>query len=188
MNIYVGNISFKTTDEELLQLFQQYGEVSSAKIIKDRETGRSRGFAFVEMADDIDAASAIEALNESEQDGMQITVREATPKPEFKKPFNRGGGGGGGGYRGGSGGGGGYRGGSRDGGSGGGGYRGGGGGGGYRGSSRDGGSGYGGSSSGGYRDRRNDGGGNNYKPSFKRNTDDFESNNSSFKSDFDFDN
>ncbi|MFZ1497855.1 MAG: RNA-binding protein, partial [Saprospiraceae bacterium] len=61
MNIYVGNISFKTTDEELLQLFQQYGEVSSAKIIKDRETGRSRGFAFVEMADDIDAASAIEA-------------------------------------------------------------------------------------------------------------------------------
>jgi RNA recognition motif-containing protein len=121
--IYVGNLSFDTSADELRETFEQYGQVTSASIVSDRDTGRSRGFAFVEMSDGAD--EAIEALNGADLHGRTLTVNEARPREE------RGGGGGGGGYRGGGGGGGGgggYRGGG--GGGGGGGYRGGGGGGG----------------------------------------------------------
>ena len=114
--LYVGNLSYNVTSASLEQLFSEFGEVRSAEVIQDRETGRSKGFGFVEMQEDNGANSAIQALHEREHDGRPLTVNEAKPRE------NRGGGGGGGGggYRGGSGGG------------GGGGYRGGGGGGGYR--------------------------------------------------------
>lgn len=126
INIFVAKLSEGTASEDLRALFEQFGEVASAKVIYDRETGMSRRFAFVEMPDDDQARSAIEALNDTEVDGRSIVVKEAEPR-ESRGPR----GGGGGGYRGGGGGGGGYRGG---GGGGGGGYRGGGGGGGgYRG-------------------------------------------------------
>lgn len=114
MKIYVSNLSFNMGDEELENLFTPFGNVVSASIVNDRETGRSRGFGFVEMDDDNAAKEAIEKLNGSSVDGRPLNVTEARPKPS----------GGGGGFRGG-GGGGGYRGGG-----GGGGYRGGGGGGG----------------------------------------------------------
>jgi RNA recognition motif-containing protein len=117
--LYVGNLSFQATEDELRQAFGQYGAVTSAQIVMDRETGRSRGFAFVEMADGAD--EAIAALNGAQLGGRTLTVNEAKPRED------RGGGGGGG--RGGYGGGGGGRGGY--GGGGGGGYGGGGGGGGY---------------------------------------------------------
>lgn len=99
-NLFVGNVSFQTTESELQSLFEQFGEVTRAQIMTDRETGRSRGFAFVEMASDEDAAKAIAALNGKEVNGRALNVNEARPKPE-----------GGGGGRGGRGGGGGY---SRD--------------------------------------------------------------------------
>ncbi|MCL1943988.1 MAG: RNA-binding protein [Candidatus Azobacteroides sp.] len=107
MNIYVSNLSFKVSDEDLRQVFEEYGEVSSAKVITDRETGRSRGFGFVEMPDQAASLKAIEELNQAEYDGKVITVNEARPKEE--RPRNNfGGGGNRGGYnsgRGGSGGG-----------------------------------------------------------------------------------
>ena len=104
--LYVGNLSFRTTSDELRDLFSQAGEVESASIIEDRETGRSRGFAFVEMATPEAAAAAIEQLNGKEVGGRNLTVNEARPKTD------RGGGGGGGrGSYGGGGGGGGGRGG-----------------------------------------------------------------------------
>jgi RNA recognition motif-containing protein len=121
-NLYVGNLSFSTTQADLEQLFGQYGTVTKAQVVSDRETGRSRGFGFVEMSSG--AEEAIAALNEAEYQGRRLTVNEAKPREE--RP--RGGGGGGGGY-GGGGGGGGYGGGG--GGYGGGGGRRGGGGGGY---------------------------------------------------------
>ncbi len=96
-NIYVGNLSFNTSEDELGELFGQFGEVSSAKIITDRDTGRSRGFGFVEMPDDAAADEAIETLNGRDFDGRALTVNEARPRE------NRGGGGGG--RRGGGGGG-----------------------------------------------------------------------------------
>jgi len=98
-NIYVGNLSFDTTTEDLQQLFSQYGEVTSANVINDRETGRSRGFGFVEMADTAAADEAINALNGKEFAGRVLTVNEARPRED------RGGRGGGGGGRGGYGGG-----------------------------------------------------------------------------------
>lgn len=127
MEIYVGNVSFGATEGDLQDAFEQFGTVSALKIITDRETGRSRGFAFVTMPNDEEARSAIENLNGQEIDGRELTVREATPRAPRQ-------GGGGGGFRGGDrrgggggGGGGGYRGGGdrRGGGSrrGGGGYR-----------------------------------------------------------------
>jgi RNA recognition motif-containing protein len=128
--LYVGNLSFKTTGDDLAQHFSQAGKVESASIIEDRETGRSRGFGFVEMASAEEAAAAIEQFNGKELDGRSLTVNEAKPKTD------RGGGGGGGGrggYGGGGGGGrdrGGYGGGGGGGDRGGGGYGGGGGGGG----------------------------------------------------------
>jgi hypothetical protein len=152
-NIYVGNLPWQTTNDDLFQLFSQYGQVGKAQVVMDRETGRSRGFAFVEMPNDAEAQAAIDALNNSPFNGRPLTVNEARPRDE--RP--RSGGGGGGGYGGGGGGGygGGGSGGYGGGGSGGGGYGGGGGrggsGGGRRGSG--GGGGYGGGG-GGYGDDR----------------------------------
>jgi len=126
MDIYVGNLSFDASEDDVRGAFATFGTVESVKMIMDRETGRPRGFAFVTMTESDEAKTAIESLNGSELLGRELRVREATPRPE--RP--RGGGGGGGGYRGG-GGGGGYSGGGGGGygGGGGGGYRGGGGGG-----------------------------------------------------------
>ncbi|MBB3204609.1 RNA recognition motif-containing protein [Rhodopirellula rubra] len=122
-NIYVGNLSFSATEDDLRGAFEQYGEVSAVNIIMDRETGRSRGFAFVEMADADGAKDAIENLDGQAISGRNVTVNEARPRA----PRTGGGGGGGRGGYGGGGGGGGGRGGY--GGGGGGGYGGGGGGG-----------------------------------------------------------
>ncbi len=80
MNIFVAKLNFRTTSEELQTQFEEYGEVSSAKVIFDRETQRSKGFGFVEMPDDSAAERAIEALNESEFDGRTIVVKKARPK------------------------------------------------------------------------------------------------------------
>ncbi len=93
MNIYVSNLSYRVSEEELRDLFAQYGEVSSAKVVMDRETGRSRGFGFVEMESDADARNAINGLNEFSMGGRNIRVSEARPRPEG------GNGGGGGGER-----------------------------------------------------------------------------------------
>jgi RNA recognition motif-containing protein len=123
--LYVGNLSYNVDSSQLEQMFSQHGSVSSAEVISDRDTGRSKGFGFVEMSSDEEAQAAIAALNGQEHDGRALTVNEAKPRE------SRGGGGfgGGGGGRGGYGGGGGGRGGG-GGGYGGGGGRGGGGGGG----------------------------------------------------------
>src|SRR4051812_16520402 len=102
--LYVGNLKYTVTSEHLQEMFEQYGTVSSAQVLSDRETGRSRGFGFVEMDNDDEALAAIEALDGRDHDGRRLTVNEARPRTP-------GGGGGGGGYRGGGGGDGGYRGG-----------------------------------------------------------------------------
>jgi RNA recognition motif-containing protein len=96
MNIYVSNLSFDVQDQDLREFFTPYGEVTSAKIITDRETGRSRGFGFVEMGNDEEARKAIDELNNSSVDGRNIKVMEARPKED--RPARSGGGGGG--YRG----------------------------------------------------------------------------------------
>ena len=128
--IYVGNLPFSATEGEVAELFGQYGEIVSCSLPKDRETGRPRGFGFVEMEDE-DAKTAISALDGKDMGGRALRVNEAQPREQ--RSFGGGGGGGGGGY--GGGGGGGYGGGSRGGGGGygdrGGGDRGGGYGGGY---------------------------------------------------------
>jgi RNA recognition motif-containing protein len=98
-NIYVGNLAFTATDEDLRSAFEQFGEVTSVNIIMDRETGRSRGFAFVEMADGEHAKEAIENLDGAAVSGRNVTVNEARPRAP-----RGGGGGGGGGGRGGGGG------------------------------------------------------------------------------------
>jgi uncharacterized membrane protein YgcG len=116
MKLYVGNLSFETNNQDLLELFAQSGSVQSANIVEDRETGRSRGFGFVEMASKEEGEAAIEALNGQEVNGRALKVNEAKPRED------RGGGGGG---RGGYGGGGGGRGGGGNRGGGGGGYGGG---------------------------------------------------------------
>ena len=125
--LYVGNLSYSVSSLDLEQLFGQHGQVVSAQIINDRDTGRSKGFGFVEMASDSEADAAVTALNGQQHDGRTLTVNEARPREE------RGGGGGGGGFGGRGGGGGGFGGGAggggRGGGSGGFGGRGGGGGG-----------------------------------------------------------
>lgn len=109
MNIYVGNLSWQMTDEDLRTLFEQYGSVTSAKIVKDKVSGRSKGFGFVEMPDETEAQNALSSLYDSEVLGRKIIVNEAQPKPQggggggFKKrSFGGGGGGnsgGGGGYK-----------------------------------------------------------------------------------------
>lgn len=96
MNIYVANIPFKASEKELKELFEQYGEVSSAKIIMDKETQRSRGFGFIEMADDSAARQAISKLNGFSFLGKELSVNEARPKTDTARS-------GGGGYRGGGG-------------------------------------------------------------------------------------
>lgn len=82
MNIYVGNISYQTKEEDLVNLFSEVGAVDSARVIKDRESGRSKGFGFVEMANDDEAKAAIEKFNGAEFDGRNITVNEAKPREE----------------------------------------------------------------------------------------------------------
>ena len=134
--LYVGNLAYSVRDEELHQAFSAFGTVTSAKVMMDRETGRSKGFGFVEMATDAEAQAAINGMNGQSLSGRAVVVNEARPREErpggFRSPYGGGGGGGagGGGGRGGYGGGGGGGGGGRGGyGSGGGG---GGGGGGFR--------------------------------------------------------
>jgi len=78
--IYVGNLPYSTNDEELRRLFEQYGRVSAASVVMDRETGRSRGFGFVEMSDDQEALGAIEAMNGHSLHGRGLTVNEARPR------------------------------------------------------------------------------------------------------------
>src|SRR6266702_7906311 len=104
-NIYVGNLPYDTTGDDLVELFQQYGSVTSGQVIIDKFSGRSRGFGFVEMANDDEAQAAIEALNGTPYGGRPLTVNEARPREDRG---SRGGGGGGsyGGSRGGYGGGG----------------------------------------------------------------------------------
>jgi RNA recognition motif-containing protein len=135
MNIYVGNLSWNLKDQDLTNLFSPFGEVTTAKIVTDKFTQRSKGFGFVEMPDDTQAQAAIDQLNGSEVDGRNLVVNESRPKEGgagggggFKKRSF--GGGGGGGFKKGGGGGGGYRGGN--GGNGGGNYNKGGSSGGYR--------------------------------------------------------
>lgn len=81
MRIYVGNLNFQSTDDGLSQLFSEYGSVDNASIVTDRETGRSRGFGFVEMPDDNEARAAISALDGQSWDGRNLTVNEARPRP-----------------------------------------------------------------------------------------------------------
>ncbi len=133
--LYVGNLAYGISDSDLLRIFEPHGSVASAQVIMDRDTGRSKGFGFVEMGSDSEAQAAITALNGAEVDGRALTVNEARPKTEGGR------GGGGGGYGGGGSGGGGRSGG------GGGGY----GGSGGRGGSGGGGGGYGGGGGGGRR-------------------------------------
>ena len=117
-NLFVGNLSFQTTEGELQALFEPFGEITRVQIMTDRDTGRSRGFGFVEMTSDESAAKAIEALNGKDLGGRALNVNEARPKPEGRGGGGRGFGGGGGGRggygrddsRGGGGGGGGGRG------------------------------------------------------------------------------
>lgn len=104
MKLYVGNLPYSVTDDSLRQLFEEHGSVQSASIVMDRETGRSRGFGFVEM-DDNGGRKAIEEMNGAECDGRRLVVNEARPKPD--RGYG-GGGGGRGGYGGGGGGRGGY--------------------------------------------------------------------------------
>lgn len=109
MNIYVGNLNYNLTEEEVASLFSQYGEVVSVKLVKDKETGRAKGFGFVEMADDQEGAEAVAKLDGADVQGRNIKVNEAKPKEEgqfrprtgggdrFSRPqggggFNRGGG------------------------------------------------------------------------------------------------
>jgi cold-inducible RNA-binding protein len=80
--LYVGNLSYSVTSESLEELFGQYGTVQSAQVVMDRDTGRSKGFGFVEMADDNAAQEAIRALNEKEHEGRNLTVNEARPREE----------------------------------------------------------------------------------------------------------
>ena len=105
MNIYVGNLSWTMTDEDLSNLFTQFGTVTSAKILKDKMNGRSKGFGFVEMDDAEAAKTAIAGLNESEVQGRKLIVNESQPRTEgeggggYKKRSFGGGSGGGGGYK-----------------------------------------------------------------------------------------
>ena len=98
-NLYVGNMSFQTTESELRSIFEPYGEITRIQVMTDRDTGQARGFAFVELADDEQAAKAITELNGKELDGRALNVNEARPKPERSGPRGGGGGRGRGGYQ-----------------------------------------------------------------------------------------
>jgi hypothetical protein len=162
--LYVGNLPYSVRDSDLEQSFGQFGTVTSAKVMMERDTGRSKGFGFVEMGSDAEALAAVEGMNGAPLGGRNLVVNEARPmEPRPPRSGGFGGGGGGGGYGGGGreggGGGGGFRS-PYGGGGGGGGREGGGGGGGYGGGGREGGGGYGGG--GGRREGgggRGDGGG-----------------------------
>ncbi len=93
--VFVGNLPFSATEDQLRELFSQHGEVSSAEIVKDKFTERSRGFAFVEMATDEAAAAAVAALNQHQMDGRPLTVNEARARTESRGPRDRGNRGGG---------------------------------------------------------------------------------------------
>ena len=95
MKLYVGNLSYDTTNESLEELFAEFGSVRSAQVIQDRDTGRSKGFGFVEMADESSAQAAIDGLHDRDHDGRKLTVNEAKPRED--RSFGGGGGGGGGG-------------------------------------------------------------------------------------------
>jgi len=95
-NLFVGNMSFQTTESEMRAMFEPFGEITRVQVITDRDTGRARGFGFVEMANDDEAAKAIAALNGKEVDGRAWNVNEARPKAERSSSGPRGGGGGGG--------------------------------------------------------------------------------------------
>ncbi len=90
MNIYVGSINFKMTESELRELFEEYGEVTSAKIIFDKYSGKSKGFGFVEMPDETQAKKAIEVLNGSEVQGRKIIVNESIERTERRSDFRGG--------------------------------------------------------------------------------------------------
>jgi RNA recognition motif-containing protein len=98
--LYVGNLAYRVSSSDLEQMFSQYGSVESAEVISDRDTGRSKGFGFVEMSSDAEARAAIDALHDQEHDGRRLTVNEARPREP-----RTGGGGGGGRWQGGGGGG-----------------------------------------------------------------------------------
>ncbi|QVL32599.1 RNA-binding protein [Telmatocola sphagniphila] len=115
VNIYVGNLAWSCTPEQLTELFSTYGAVGKAQVVKDKQTGRSRGFGFVEMPNAEEANAAIAALNNADFQGRPLTVNEAKPREPRPAGGGYGGGGGGGGYGGGGGGGrGGYGGGGGD--------------------------------------------------------------------------
>ena len=99
MNIYVGNLSWNLSDQELENLFSEFGEISSAKIVLDKFSNRSKGFGFVEMANDEEAKAAIEALNGKEIDGRNIVVNESRPKEGGSGGYKKKSFGGGGGYK-----------------------------------------------------------------------------------------
>ena len=101
--LYCGNLSYNVTSNDLEQMFAEFGSVKSAEVINDRDTGRSKGFGFVEMGNDNEALAAINGLNGQEHDGRTLTVNEARPREERSR--SGGGGGGRGGYGGGGGGG-----------------------------------------------------------------------------------
>ena len=99
MNIFVAGLSYQINDADLKELFEEYGTITSAKIITDKDTGRSKGFGFVEMEDDAEGQKAIEELNDAEYDGRTLAVSVARPRterPQGGGGYNRGGGGGGG--------------------------------------------------------------------------------------------
>ncbi len=101
MELYVGNLPWSVTDESLTALFAAHGKIDRAKVVTDRETGRSRGFAFVTVSDDAVANAAINALNGKDMEGRALTVRKAEPRPPRQEGGMGGGGGHGGGDRGG---------------------------------------------------------------------------------------
>src|SRR5262249_9050772 len=105
MRLYVGNLSYSVTSQSLEQLFAEFGQVKSAQVVQDRDTGRSKGFGFVEMSDNAQAQAAIQGLNLKEVDGRCLTVNEARPREDRPSRGGGGYGGGGGGGRGGYGGG-----------------------------------------------------------------------------------
>ncbi len=107
-NIYVGNLSFDATEDQVRAMFEAYGPVDRVSIVTDRDSGQSRGFGFVEMSDDESASKAMEALNGTNLAGRNLTVNEARPKNDRPRRDGGGGGGGGRGGRGGRGGGGGW--------------------------------------------------------------------------------
>lgn len=100
MNIFIAGLSYRINDADLQELFAEYGELASAKVITDRETGRSKGYGFVEIADEDSAKKAIEELNGAEYDGRTISVSEARPREERpRRSFDNNRGGGNGGFR-----------------------------------------------------------------------------------------